>query len=131
MIDKAIYRKQHTYLVIENETGEYVRWETPNKEIFYAGSVEDALVGLPKDLFRAIAVCDAPPHRQLEYEQAIDKAIMDGTLELKDMLPNELKIGVYYYVDDKGNFHFDMDEMEEEFNSFMNAFEKVSEKYKI
>ena len=130
MIDKAIYRKQHTYLVIENETGEYVRWATPNKEIFYAGSVEDALVGLPKDEFRAIAVCDAPPHRQLEYEQAIDKAIMDGTLELRDMLPKELNVGVCYYVDDEGNFHFDLDEMQNEFSLFLNALEKVSEKYK-
>ncbi len=40
MIDKAIYRKQHTYLVIENETGEYVRWETPNKETLFLGAYD-------------------------------------------------------------------------------------------
>jgi hypothetical protein len=55
---------------------------------------------------------------------------MDGTLELRDMLPKELKIDVCYYVDDEGNFHFDLDEMQNEFSSFLNALEKVSEKYK-
>jgi hypothetical protein len=130
MINETIYRKQHTYLVIENETNEYVRWATPTKDIFYAGSVADALIGLPEDGFRAIAVCDAPTHIQKEYEEAIDKAIMDGTLELKDMLPKELSVFLCYYVDDDGNFVFDEDEMINNFSTMLKQLEIISEKYK-
>lgn len=130
MINKTIYRKQHTYLVIENETNEYVRWSNETKDIFYAGSVEDALIGLPEDEFRAIAVCDAPIHIQKEYEEAIDKAIMGGSLELTDMLPKELSVGLYYYIDDEGNFIFDEDEMINEFSTMLRQLEVISQKYK-
>lgn len=130
MINKTIYRKQHTYLVIENETNEYVRWSNEPKDIFYAGSVEDALIGLPKDEFRAIAVCDAPIHIQKEYEEAIDKAIMGGEIDIKDLIPQEYPIGVYYYFDDEGKPQFDVEEMTNEFNAMLKQLEVISQKYK-
>ena len=121
-----IYKKQHTYLVIENKTNEYVRW-TSDKAIFFAGSVEDALVGLPKDEFRAIAVCDAPMDIQKEYEEAIQKAIKNGEIDVKGLIPKEHPIGVYYYFDDEGKPQFDVEEMRSEFEAFLVELEKLSQ----
>lgn len=67
------YKKEHTYIVYENDTKRYMRWT--NKDIFYAGSIEDALEGLPKDKFTAIPVADAPQRVQDEYEKIIDRDI--------------------------------------------------------
>ena len=65
------YKKDYTYLVLEKGTTRYIRWT--NKEIFYAGSIEDALEGLPKDKFTAILVADAPQRIQTEYKKIIDR----------------------------------------------------------
>jgi hypothetical protein len=68
-----IYKKKDTYLVVSVETNQHMRWS--NGDIFYAGSVEDALEGLPIDKFVAVPVCDAPQYVQKEYEQIIDKEL--------------------------------------------------------
>lgn len=121
-----IYKKQHTYLVIENKTNEYVRW-TNDKTIFFAGSVDDALIGLSKDEYRAIAVCDAPMDIQKEYEEAIQKAIKNGEIDFKHLIPKEYPIGVYYYFDDEGKPQFDVEEMRSEFEVFLIELEKLSQ----
>jgi hypothetical protein len=120
------YRKLHTYLVREVETNEFVRWQGDNT-IFFAGSVEDALIGLPKDLFEAVRVCDAPEDIQREYEKRIDECIASGEIELSRLIPTEIKVNVYYYIDDEGKPQFDTDEMSAEFVRKLNELEKTFE----
>jgi len=120
------YRKLHTYLVREVETNEFVRWQGDNA-IFFAGSVEDALIGLPKDLFEAVRVCDAPEDIQREYEKRIDECITSGEIELSGLIPTEIKVNVYYYIDDEGKPQFDTDEMSAEFVRKLNELEKTFE----
>lgn len=120
------YRKLHTYLVREIETNEFVRWQGDNT-IFFAGSVEDALIGLPENLFEAVRVCDAPEDIQKEYEKRIDECIASGEISLDELIPKELKVGIYYYIDDEGKVHFDTDEMSAEFVTKLNELEKTFE----
>jgi hypothetical protein len=73
------YRKENTYLVIDKKTNQYIRLQGDNK-LFFAGSKEDALIGLPNDDVEAIRVCDCPIDVQKEYEQRIDECIENGEL---------------------------------------------------
>jgi len=120
-----IYRKEGTYLVREKKTNTFVRWQSDNK-IFFAGSKEDALIGLTEDEFEALRVCDCPDDIQKEYEERIIECIHSGELEVEDILPKEIKVGVYYYIDDEGKPQFDTDEMRNEFEAYITELEKLS-----
>jgi hypothetical protein len=119
-----IYRKEGTYLVREKKTNTFVRWT--DGKIFFAGSKEDALLGLNEDEFEALRVCDCPYNIQKEYEERIIECIHSGELEVEDILPKEIKVGVYYYIDDEGKPQFDTDEMRNEFEAYITELEKLS-----
>ena len=72
------YRKDFTYLVKDKKTNEFIRWNGENT-IFFAGSIEDALIGLD-NTFEAIAVKDCPKDIQDEYEKRIDDCILNGEI---------------------------------------------------
>jgi hypothetical protein len=73
-----IYKKEHTYLLKNDD--EYVRWRD-SEDLFFAGSAEDALVGVDgHKYFSAERVCDAPAEIQKEYEETIDRLIKSGGL---------------------------------------------------
>lgn len=76
-----IYRKDHTYLVLEKKTKEFMRWAHDEK-LFFSGSEDDALLGLPKNKFEAVRVCDCPKNIQTEYEERIDECIKNGEIDL-------------------------------------------------
>jgi hypothetical protein len=120
-----IYRKEGTYLVREKNTNEFVRWQGDNK-IFFAGSKEDALIGLSEDEFEALRVCDCPDDIQEEYEKRIIECIHSGEIDIQDILPKEVKVGIYYYIDDEGKPQFDTDEMRSEFEAYITELEKLS-----
>ena len=46
-----------------------------------------------------------------------------------NQIPNEITIGVYYYFDEEGKPHFDVEEMQREFEQMLINLEKLSEKY--
>jgi len=75
------YRKNETYMVVCNETNEFIRWNGDNT-LFFAGSEEDALIGLPDDKFNAVLVVDCPEDIQIEYERQIDECILNGEIEI-------------------------------------------------
>ena len=75
------YRKENTYLVFERGTDQPLRWESDNK-LFFAGSVDDALGGLPCDKFVATQVNQCSKEIQTEYEQLIDEKIKSGEIEV-------------------------------------------------
>jgi len=79
MADK--YKKQDTYLVFERETNRLLRWKSDNT-IFFAGSVDDALEGLPHEAFHAIPVSQCSEAIQEEYEERIDELIGTGEIEI-------------------------------------------------
>jgi hypothetical protein len=79
MADK--YKKEHTFLVVEKGNQEPLRWKSDNT-LFFAGSVEDALEGLPQGEFVAIPVYLCSDEIQTEYEQLIDEKIKSGEIEI-------------------------------------------------
>ena len=119
-----IYRKEGTYLVREKKTNTFVRWT--DGKIFFAGSKEDALLELNEDEFEALRVCDCPYNIQKEYEERIIECIHSGELEVEDILPKEVKVGVYYYIDGEGKPQFDTHEMRNEFEAYITELEKLS-----
>jgi hypothetical protein len=74
------YKKEHTYLVLEASTNTFVRWQ--NDTIFFAGSVEDALIDLERGSFYAMPVSQCSDSIQKEYEQRIDECIQNGEIRL-------------------------------------------------
>ena len=74
-----IYKMENTYLVYQKSSHEYVRWNFDNS-LFFAGSKEDAILGLQKDKFEVERVCDAPAHAKKEYMKLIDEKIKNGEL---------------------------------------------------
>lgn len=76
-----IYKKENTYLVLETETKKPLRWNSDSK-LFFAGSVDDALEGLPHGKFVAIQVSQCSKELQTEYEQLIDEKIKSGEIEV-------------------------------------------------
>lgn len=79
MADK--YKKQDTYLVFERGQNEPLRWKSDNA-LFFAGSVNDALEGLPQDLFHAIPISQCSEVIQKEYEERIDELVETGEIEI-------------------------------------------------
>ncbi len=75
------YKKENTYLVFEKGADQPLRWQSDN-ELFFAGSVDDALEGLPYGEFVAIQVSQCSKEIQTEYEQLIDKQIKSGEIEV-------------------------------------------------
>ena len=112
------YRKKHTYLVLEASTNTFVRWQSDNT-IFFAGSVEDALIDLEQGSFYAIPVSQCSSAIQKEYEQRIDDCIQSGEIDIESIIPKNISVGVYYYMDDNKP-QFDTDEMRSEFESSLN-----------
>jgi len=78
---KEKYRKEHTYLVWNCSTNNFVRWNGDNT-LFFAGSKEDALIDLDDNLFKAIPVSECSNHIQKEYEKRIDECIINGEIKL-------------------------------------------------
>jgi hypothetical protein len=76
-----IYKKENTYLVFERGTDQPLRWKSDSK-LFFAGSVDDALEGLPYGEFVAIQVSQCSKEIQTEYEQLIDEKIKSGEIEV-------------------------------------------------
>ena len=77
------YKKEHTYLVLEASTNAFVRWQGDNT-IFFAGSVEDALISLERGAFYAIPVSQCSDAIQKEYEQRIDECIQNGEIYINN-----------------------------------------------
>jgi hypothetical protein len=75
------YKKEHTYLVLEASTNTFVRWQSDNT-LYFAGSVEDALIDLERGSFYAIPVSQCSDAIQKEYEQRVDKCIESGEITL-------------------------------------------------
>ena len=117
------YRKEHTYLVLEASTNTFVRWQGDNT-IFFAGSVEDALIDLEQGSFYAIPVSQCSEAIQKEYEQRIDECIQSGEINIESIIPKNISVGVYYYMDNNKP-QFDTDEMRSEFESSLNKLEKI------
>jgi hypothetical protein len=119
-----IYRKEGTYLVREKKTNTFVRWT--DGKIFFAGSKEDALLGLTEDEFEALRVCDCPKDIQEEYEKRIIECIHSGEIDIQDIVPSAIAVDVYYYIDDEGKPQFDTETMREEFEAYITELEKLS-----
>jgi hypothetical protein len=121
------YRKEHTYLVLEASTNTFVRWQGDNT-LYFAGSVEDALIDLEQGSFYAIRVSQCSSAIQKEYEQRIDDCIQSGEIDIESIIPKNISVGVYYYMDNETNKpQFDTDEMRSEFESSLNKLEKISQ----
>jgi hypothetical protein len=79
MADK--YKKRDTFLVFEKGHNEPLRWKSDNT-LFFAGSVDDALEGLPYGEFHAIPVYFCSEVIQKEYEERVDELIETGEIEI-------------------------------------------------
>jgi hypothetical protein len=73
------YKKEHTYLVLDCSTNDFIRWNGDNT-LFFAGSKEDALIDLDENLFKAIPVSECLEDIQKEYEKRIDECIINGEI---------------------------------------------------
>lgn len=68
------YNEDSTYLVIEIKSNLPMRWEKSG-ELFYAGSLTDAMIDLPINEFVAKPVKDCSEELQKEYRKLIDKEL--------------------------------------------------------
>lgn len=68
------YKIENTFLVLDTVCNDVMRW-TSDKKLFYAGSVEDALIDLDAERFKAYPVALFTEKIQQEYVGLIDEAI--------------------------------------------------------
>ncbi len=78
---KEIFRKEDTYIAFVKCNMTPLRWGSDNS-LFFAGSEEDALEDLDKDIFVALPVCKCSSEIQTEYEKRIIECIESGEIEI-------------------------------------------------
>ena len=74
-----IYRKQNTYIAFIRCNMRPLRWT--NNKLFFAGSEEDALYDLDRDIFIALPVSECSKEIQREYEKRIEECIISDEIE--------------------------------------------------
>jgi hypothetical protein len=73
------FLKNHTFLVFDYDKQDYIRWVS-DKSLFFAGSKEDALIGIEQYPCEAVEVIKCPDSIQKEYEQLIKTLIKNDGL---------------------------------------------------